>query len=326
MKKLLAALLALVMIVAIASCGKTETPAEPLEDKDHALWTAHGQYLLADGTENGWNGKSQELYEKAALKAITLDDVKAIDNDLYTALSGKEVKYLYTIDVIFGTNDAGWSSKFIKDGTLYNANGSYCFKIASCTVDVDGDAKIYAEDQWISNPHNAYVESLTPATVFYPTWQEEKDENGFSWADNPVCIGGAGLYTIVIAQYKTVSAAGTPGYGVGLILKEAKEGKAYEEIKTWIPGDHTYGIVGSFEASGWADGKDIAMTKGEGNVWTGEVELKADNELKVRADGKWDNSWGDGEGNFKVTADGTYVVTITFDAEGNGTASVTAKQ
>ena len=39
--------------------------------------------------------------------------------DVYKALSSKEVKYLYTTDLIFGTNDAGWTSRFLKDGKLF---------------------------------------------------------------------------------------------------------------------------------------------------------------------------------------------------------------
>ena len=321
MKKIIVMLLAVAMILSIAACSQPK----PLADSEHELWAAHGQYLLADGTKNDWGGKSSELYEKSALKAIALDDVKAISADLYTALSAKEVKYLYTIDLIFGTNDAGWDCKFVKDGKIYKANGSYAVKVAQCNSEVDGDKKVYSEAQWISDPKTAYVESLTPATVFYPTWQEEKDENGFSWADNPVVIGGAGLYTLVIAQYKNASAAGQPGYGVGLVLKEAKDGKAYEEVKTFVAADHTYGIVGSFAASNWGnDGADVAMTA-DGDKWVGEVELKAGEEFKVRADGAWDYSWGNGADNFKADADGTYVVTLTFDAEGNGTATAAVK-
>ena len=55
------------------------------------------------------------------------------------------------------------------------------------------------------------------------------------------------------------------------------------------------------------------MTAAGENAWTGEVTLKAGDEFKVRADGAWDYSWGDGENNFKCEEDGTYVVTITFD-------------
>ena len=322
MKKILVMLLAAAMVISIAAC--TAKPAEPLADKDHELWVAHGQYLLADGTKNEWNGKDSSLYEKSALTAIALEDVKAISEELYNTLSKKSVKYLYKIDLIFGTNDAGWPTNCMIDGVLYKANGSYAFKIAQCSSDVDGETKVYSEDQWISDPKTANVESLTPKTVFYPVWQEEADANGFSWASNPVVIGGAGLYTVVVAQYTNASAAGQPGFGVGLVLKEKKDGIAYEEIKTFVPADHTYGIVGSFESSGWADGKDTAMTA-DGDKWVGEIELKAGDELKVRADGAWDYNWGNGSENFKVEADGTYVVTLTFDAEGNGTVTVEAK-
>ena len=316
MKKIITILLVAAMVLVLAACSTTSKVV--LEDKTHELWVAHGQYLLADGTQNGWGGKDSSLYEKSALTAIALEDVKNINNDLYTTLSKKEVKYLYTIDIIVGTNDAGWNCKFFKDGKVYVANGSYAVKIAQCTADVDGDTKVYSEAQWISDPKTAYVESLTPATIFYPTWQEEKDENGFSWADNPVVTGGAGLYTLVIAQYNNASAAGKPGFGVGLVLKQAKDGIAYEEAKT----EHTYGIIGSFEGSGWST--DIPMTKVDDNTWQGEVTLKAGDELKVRADGDWADNWGDNGENFKVAEDGTYVVTLTF-SDGVGTATVTKK-
>ena len=335
MKKLLVVLLAVAMVLSLAACGGStpaETPADttttaaaPLADAGHDAWVAHGQFLLADGTENSWNGKDSALYEASALTAISLEDVKAIDEGLYTTLSGKDVKYLYTIDLIFGTNDAGWTSNFLNtEGKLFRANGSYCFKIAQCVVDKDGENTVYAEDQWISDPKTAYVEALTPETVFYPTWQEEKDENGFSWADNPVVTGGSGLYTLVIAQYSNASAPDAPGYGVALILKEAKDGIPYEEVVEYVPGDHTYGIIGSFVGSEWgADG--AAMESAGDNVWTGEVELKAGDEFKVRADGDWTYSWGTADGgNLVCEADGTYIVTITFNGA-DGVVEVTAK-
>ena len=311
MKKLLVLMLAVLMVLSMTACGKKA--AKPLADEGHQAWVAHGQYLLEDGSENSWNGKDQELYEKSALTAIAVEDVKAINEDLYKALSGKSVKYLYKIDLIFGTNDAGWTTDFLKDGKLYHANGSYAFKIAQCTIDVDGDAKIYAEDQWISDPKTAYAESLTPDTMFMPIWQEEPDEYGFSWASNPVVTGGPGLYTLVIAQYNNASDPQNPGYGIGLVLKEAKDGIAYEEVEEFVPADHTYGIVGSFEGSNWGVGEDVAMAAAGDNAWSGEVELKANDEFKVRADSDWTYSWGDGEANFVAEADGTYVVTITFN-------------
>lgn len=321
MKKALVILLAALMILSMAACAKKPVV---LADEGHEAWVAHGQYLLTDGTENSWNGKDSSLYEKSALKAISLEDVKAIDQNLYDALSKKNVKFLYSIDLVFGTNDAGWNSKCLIGGKMHNANGSYCFKIAQCTADVDGDNKVYVEDQWISDPHTAYAESLTPDTLFMPAWQEEADENGFTWADNPVVISGAGVYTVIVAQYNVASAAGVPGFGIAVIQKEKKDGIAYEEIIPYVAADHTYGIVGSFEGSNWGEGPDVAMTADGENVWTGEVTLKTGDEFKVRADGAWDYSWGNGEENFKCEADGTYVVTITFDGN-NAKVEVNAK-
>jgi hypothetical protein len=353
MKKLLVIMLTLVMVLSLVACQgeKKEEPApvtegtepvaentpEPVDettpepaaepvvlaDETHALWTAHGQYLLADGTQNGWNGKDTEVYEASALTAIALEDVKAIDEDVYNALAAKDVKYLYTIDLIFGTNDAGWTTDCLIGGKLFKANGSYAFKIAQCTVDVDGDNKVYAEDQWIHDPKTAHSESLTPDTLFVPVWQEEADENGFSWASNPVVIGGAGLYTLVIAQYNNPSTPDQAGYGIALVMKEAKEGIAYEEILEWVAADHTYGIIGGFNE--W--GSDVAMTDNGDGTWSGEVELTAGTEFKVRADGAWDYSWGDPStenGNCVVDADGTYVVTISF-ATGEGVVTAEAK-
>ena len=307
MKKVVALLLAALMVFTLAGCAGGKV----LKDEGHAMWNALGAYKLADGTDNGWGDKSAEVFEKSAMKAISLNDVKKIDKTLYETLSKKDVKYLYTIDILVGTNNAGWTTPFVKDGKKYIADGSYAFKAGACTVEMDGSTKVYSVDQWISDPKTAYVESLTPATLYYPSWQEEADEFGMTWASNPVVTGGAGVYTMIVAQYKNASAAGTPGYGAAAILKEKKDGIEYKEDVA----EHTYGIVGSFEASKWADGADIPMTADGANIWKGEVTLKAGDEWKVRADGQWIDSWGsngyNGE-NFKCEADGTYVVTLNL--------------
>ena len=363
MKKVLAIMLVALMVMSLIACAKPEPTPEPepepvaettpepapvvettpepepepeptpepepepvvLADEGHALWTILGQQLLPDGTQNGWGDKDAEVFEKSALTAIALEDLKEISEDVYNALAEKDVKYLYVGDIIVGTNDAGWSTGCLIDGKVHKANGSYAIKVGPCTVEVDGDLKVYSVDQWISDPKTAHVENLTPATFFMPVWQEEKDENGFSWGDNPVVIGGAGLYTVVVAQYNNASTAEEPGYGMALVLKDAMEGIDY--IGEFIPADHTFGIVGGFEASGWADGKDIEMTADGENVWKGEVDLKANDEFKVRADGKWDFSWGDPtteNGNCRAEADGTYIVTITF-TDGEGVVTVEPK-
>ncbi len=195
-------------------------------DYGHDLWVAHGQYLLSDGTPNDWNGKDAAVYEASALTPASLSDVKLLDNDLYTTLYDKNIKYLYIGDVILGTVDAGWTANFMASGVKYTANGSYALKVAKCYAENEGDGKVYSEDQWISDPYTAYTESLTPDTLFMPPWQEELDENGFSWSDNPVATAGPGLYTVVVAEYWNLS--GEPQYGMGLVLKESYDGLEYQ--------------------------------------------------------------------------------------------------
>ncbi len=82
-----------------------------------------------------------------------------------------------------------------------------------------------------------------------------------------------------------------------------------------------WGVVGSFEASGW--NADVAMTEKEPGVWVSDpVALAAGNEFKVRANNDWTVNFGlndgvlaqDG-GNVKVEADGTYVVTLDINAK-----------
>ena len=61
------------------------------------------------------------------------------------------------------------------------------------------------------------------------------------------------------------------------------------------------------------------MTEKEAGVWVSDpVELKAGDEFKVRANGKWDKNYGaecaEGGDNIKVEADGTYIVTLDLNA------------
>ena len=98
----------------------------------------------------------------------------------------------------------------------------------------------------------------------------------------------------------------------------AKPAEAAPKAET--EAEDVWGVVGSFEASGWADGKDIAMKEKEAGLWVSDpVEMKADDQYKVRANGKWDKNYGfdeegntkaDGQTNGKVEADGTYIVTL----------------
>lgn len=335
--------------------GNTSTNSTPatdnndvvLADAESAAWVVHGNNMVGD-VSNGWDDKDASVFEATSMTAISINGAKEINAEVGAALDAKNVKYLYTIDVTLGTNDAGWTTKVMREGKKYEVNGSYAFKagkVAKADVEVENEdgttstKTVYSTTQWISDPHTAHAEALTPDTVFVPTWTEAKDENGFSWGDNPAAIGGAGVYTLIVAQYEEVSAADVAGYGFALVKKEAKDAATEDvEVVSYKADEHTYGLVGSFASSGWADGKDTAMT-GENGTYTGELTLNAGEEVKVRADGAWSYNWGAAavksapEGAFDLSGDnikcsvaGTYVFTISnFTESGSAEITITAK-
>ena len=100
-------------------------------------------------------------------------------------------------------------------------------------------------------------------------------------------------------------------YLVTLDPNEEAPSLKIEKMEVW-------GVVGSFAASGWADGNDVAMTEKEPGVWVSEpVALNAGDQFKVRANGTWDVNFGITEeelvqdgANVAVEADGNYIVTL----------------
>ena len=126
--------------------------------------------------------------------------------------------------------------------------------------------------------------------------------------DTNVVVPADDTYTVIFDDNtKTLSFFNQDG-----ILPEAAPKAETEAEDVW-------GVVGSFEASGWADGKDIVMKKGDDGLYTAVVVLKVDNEYKVRANGEWKKNYGcdeegntklDGQTNGKITEDGTYLITL----------------
>ena len=123
---------------------------------------------------------------------------------------------------------------------------------------------------------------------------------------------------------------GEDGKWLAAVNGEESEAPAPKEEPVIAFGDHTYGLIGSF--NDWS--ADVAMEIVDG--WAvGTIELAADAEFKVRLDGAWTDSYGftateempsfpvDGTqfdaiyngGNLKVAEAGTYEVSFTIDGE-----------
>lgn len=68
---------------------------------------------------------------------------------------------------------------------------------------------------------------------------------------------------------------------------EVPEPEEPKEEPVMVLGDHTWGVIGSFNS--W--GADVAMTI-SGNTATATITVDANAEFKVRADGGWEHSYG----------------------------------
>ena len=125
---------------------------------------------------------------------------------------------------------------------------------------------------------------------------------------------------------------GEDGKWLAAVNGEESAAPAPKEEPVMVLGDHTWGVIGSF--NGWAE--DVAMTV-SGNTATATIEIvaeDADKKFKVRADGAWDNNYGfnseDGSlapvdgtqfaanyngGDIVVAEAGTYEIVLTIEGE-----------
>ena len=266
------------------------------------------------GAEWDFGGDSFEL------KASTVDAVKEVNADLGATLEAKgaQVKAVYMLEKVgMGLEKGGWTARF-KDGEdIKIANCSYVAKIIKTKYSAEDD--VWATQQWTPDPKTAHVENL--GNYFCPTWQEEADEDGFAWDQNPVVTGGAGIYTVVFVEYTTSASKDSCNFGTAFIKTEAKEGEEYQDE----PKEHTYGLVGTI--NGWGAEADIPMTISEdGLTAVATYEFPVDSSWKVRLDSDWATSYGfdrvtsqpdgafeaDGDGNIKTLIAGNYKVTLTI--------------
>ena len=305
----------------------TTSESQPVEAVE-AL-TVAGAFCSKDGEHTvDW-----KYTEQGAMTKSTVAAVKALNADVGAKLEAKTaLKDVFVYEgARFGCTEvgyAGWTAKALIDGEVETVDGGYAVKAIECTYDEE-DGK-WLSSQWIPDPHTACVENLTPASLFVPTWQETADENGFAWNDNPVVIGGAGVYTIVVARYTTAAdESKTDAYNYAMALIKTQSEAEYVPAPVT---EHTFGLIGSF--NGW-DG-DVNLEKVSDGVYETTYTFAANDEFKVRLDGAWATSWGyeavtapdasliaDQGGNIKVLNAGALRVTLnaTFDGDNNVTGA-----
>lgn len=338
MKKLFRVLTLGVACALLAGCANNGSSAKDGGSKDEGYSTTvlkdadYDAYTVAGPFASNVEGKAVDwkYTEQGEMKATSLAELAKISEPMAKTLKDKKLKGLYVYEgALIGCTQvghAGWNADAMKNGEKIQLDGGYCVKAIACTLDdLTGG---YLATQWIQDPHTACVENLTPDTYFVPVWQEAADENGFAWNSNPVCIGGAGKYTIVVASYDaTVDETKVDSYNfaMGLIKTEAKE--------EFVPAEHDhYRLVGSINGWNKDDTAEAVQFSAEGVL---SYTFAADDEFKVISaltdgTGSWDGAFGfsaeslgegveatdfvDAGGNFKVVTAGTYRLSVADGA------------
>jgi len=207
MKKLFTLALSAVALMALSACG---------EKFDNTVLANPEKSYHLTGDWDTWSATEANKMEATSVAAVA-----KLDKAVAKKLAGKPLKYLYSKTVEFKDKEGGWEAPALVNGEVVQFNSGYTVKVIDAVYD-EGEGS-YGSQHWIPDPGdsgNSHLESLTDNLFVSPTYDATPDENGFSWAYNPVITSGAGKYTIVIAEYTTVSSATTFGYGMAAILNK----------------------------------------------------------------------------------------------------------
>lgn len=209
------------LLVGVLAAGLLMTGCAP---KDVIAIQGKTMHVVGDNlvmVDNEWKANEWAPTKANEMRAISLHDVQKLDKASYKSLKDKEIVGLYYGEVALGTkNDSSWKASAMKDGEKVELDASYALKCIRATYEEEDNN--YLNDQWISNPKDAHVDALNE-NVFCLPFQEEADENGFTWDGNIVCIGEAGRYGVILAQYGNASSVDQAGFGIGLVYLGAAE-------------------------------------------------------------------------------------------------------
>lgn len=316
--KLLSAVLGVGLVLGLAACGGNSDPGysdKVLPDTDHAAYVVMGEGKVGtkDATPEEIKDLGWDYSEAGEMTATSVKAVSKASEALAKTLKDKPLAALYLHENIrLGANLASWTTKAINaEGEVVELNGSYALKTGSVNYDPEDD--VYSVDEWIPSPEH-YTENLTPSVLYMGPHSEEKDAAGNDHNANPAAIAGAGVYTVVTARYS--KAVGDSWFGMG-IIKTADLTEPQPEPEYIV--DHL-SVVGKINGQDdWDAG--IEMTQVDDTAFVAYLDLKAGDEIKVRANDEWTYSWGAGvleagegyvenDANIAITADGPYALGI----------------
>lgn len=342
-KKLLTLVLA-GMALGLVACGETPTTVEPTSDPEPTTVEPTSEAdpdddILALDTYDAMNvaGEFQchngELMAKAAwgyaehsvMEAASFNMVKAINGvdggegqALYTALKERSVKGLYIFEGIEVGSEAAqaeagsWQATAKINDEFVKLNSSYALKVIGCEYDAE-------DDTWTANwliDKGSYAEPLNGQIDLSFPHAEEKDEGDRDWTANPVIINGAGIYTVVYAEYDGL--VGDCHCGLAVVKTTALQEPVHEAYAV-----ENVSLIGAFDEHNWDFDEDF--TPDNEGKWALNIELAAGDQVKVRINHDWAYSYGigalteettsfsDAGGNFEVLEGGLFHFEISFN-------------
>ena len=191
--------------------GGTSADDTVLVDSSCESFCVFGNNMVVSNGQDVDNDWAAKDFNK--MTAISLNQAKALDATLGAELAKKSLKGLYKFEgVVLGTKDAGWTAHRMRNGVDEEVNGSYCVK--ACGVDKNEEGE-YVNSLWCPSAE-VHGESLTPSSLFITGNMAEEVVDGYDHNSNPVALE-AGVYTVVLATYKTGVGAFNIMCGLGLI-------------------------------------------------------------------------------------------------------------
>ena len=246
MKKLSIFLLALLALFSLSACKDTEddktagsevvtegeqtTGGEEVSEPESEPAPIEYKEMYLVGGSMGWEPVEENLIEPSSFAELA-----KLDYTINSTMTEEDVYAVYKISGVKVTSGAGWETEAYVNGRKRVYDGGYTIKALQATYDKDLDLMI--KGQWMPDPHTCHVTSLTPDKLFVPEWVEA-DQGAGNWSQNPVITSGAGIYTIYVVDFGTVSAADTPAFGfavyrdIAIVEEEMLQEQIYQEANS----------------------------------------------------------------------------------------------
>lgn len=184
-----------------------------LVDESCDGWLSRGEHI-ANGITTSWEYNTND-FDALKMKPVSFKDVKKISEDVASSLSNRKLKHLYTSTIEFGAIESSWTCKALVNGEAKTLNGNYSFKVTKVDIVENNE---HFTTMWIPDFYNVNCETLTPDTLFMPSFQEELSEY-----DKAVCIGGKGVYQLIAAEYYVDQDSEVSEFGLALVKHDTED-------------------------------------------------------------------------------------------------------